>query len=78
MKHCFFTNDVWLGQKRERLPDSEPGILIPSPYMFHAVIQELCTVRFAVGGLTVELNFLCVFTQCAHGSVQIWWCQWAW
>lgn len=53
-------------------------ILIPSSYMFHAVMKELCTVRFAVGGVTVEMNFLCVFTQCAHGSVQIWWCQWAW
>ena len=40
------------------------------------VLNEPCTVWFAVGGTRVGLGFLCVLQHCAFGFVKIWWCQW--
>ena len=40
------------------------------------VLNEPCTVWYAVGGMRVGLGFLCVLQHCAFDFVKIWWCQW--
>ena len=41
------------------------------------VLNEPCTVWFAVVGVRVWIEFSWCSTQCAHGFVKVWWCQWS-
>ena len=73
-KHRVFTNDLWLGQKNGKGCQMRSLDLVPISfrsrsasrsdsffsYIFHAVMNEPCTVWFAVVGVRVGMNFLCV------------------